>query len=71
MFGGALFAFNVSFDEVVVTLFISGVRSKTLPVKVWDAIMYEITPILPAISTLIILVSVVLLTPLLLYRRRA
>jgi ABC-type spermidine/putrescine transport system permease subunit II len=61
----------VSFDEVVVTLFISGVRSKTLPVKVWDAIMYEITPILPAISTLIILVSVALLTPLLLYRRRA
>jgi ABC-type spermidine/putrescine transport system permease subunit II len=71
VFGGALFAFNVSFDEVVVTLFISGVRSKTLPVKVWDAIVYEITPILPAISTLIILVSVVLLTPLLLYRRRA
>jgi hypothetical protein len=29
VFGGALFAFNVSFDEVVVTLFISGVRSKT------------------------------------------
>jgi putative spermidine/putrescine transport system permease protein len=70
VFGGALFAFNVSFDEVVVTLFISGVRSKTLPVKVWDAILYEITPILPAISTLIILASVLMLTPLLLYRRR-
>lgn len=71
VFGGALFAFNVSFDEVVVTLFISGVRSKTLPVKVWDAILYEITPILPAISTLIIAASVLLLTPLLLYRRRS
>jgi ABC-type spermidine/putrescine transport system permease subunit II len=69
VFGGALFAFNVSFDEVVVTLFISGVRSKTLPVKVWDAILYEITPILPAISTLIILASILMLTPLLLYRR--
>jgi ABC-type spermidine/putrescine transport system permease subunit II len=68
--GGALFAFNVSFDEVVVTLFISGVRSKTLPVKVWDAIAYEITPILPAISTLIIATSILMLTPLLLYRRR-
>ena len=67
----ALFAFNVSFDEVVVTLFISGVRSKTVPVKVWDAILYEITPILPAISTLIIVISILLLTPLLLYRRRA
>ena len=65
----ALFSFNVSFDEVVVTLFISGVRSKTLPVKVWDAILYEITPILPAISAVIIVASVLLLTPLLLARR--
>jgi len=58
-------------DEVVVTLFISGVRTKTLPVKVWDAIFYEITPILPAISTVIILASLVVLTPLLLVRRKA
>ena len=71
VFGSALFAFNVSFDEVVVTLFISGVRAKTLPVKVWDAIFYEITPILPAISTVIIVASLVVLTPLLLVRRRA
>ena len=71
VFGSALFAFNVSFDEVVVTLFISGVRTKTLPVKVWDAILYEITPILPAISTVIIVASLLALTPLLLVRRRA
>jgi putative spermidine/putrescine transport system permease protein len=69
MLGSALFAFNVSFDEVVVTLFISGVRTKTLPVKVWDAILYEISPILPAISAVIIVASVLLLTPLLLARR--
>lgn len=69
--GGALFAFNVSFDEVVVTLFISGIHSKTVPVKVWDAIQYEITPILPAISVMVILVTLLLLTPLLLFGRRA
>jgi ABC-type spermidine/putrescine transport system permease subunit II len=68
--GAALFAFNVSFDEVVVTLFLSGVHSKTLPVKVWDAILYEITPILPAISVVTILASLAVLTPLLLLRRR-
>ena len=68
--GRALFSFNVSFDEVVITLFVSGVRTKTLPVKVWDAILYEITPILPAISTLIIVASLVVLTPLLLVRRK-
>ncbi len=70
VFGSALFAFNVSFDEVIVTMFISGVRVKTLPVKVWDALLYEITPILPAISTVIILTSLVVLTPLLLLRQR-
>ena len=69
MLGSALFSFNVSFDEVVITLFVSGVRTKTLPVKVWDAILYEITPILPAISAVIIVASVLLLTPLLLARR--
>jgi len=37
----------------------------------WDAIFYEITPILPAISTVIILASLVVLTPLLLVRRKA
>jgi ABC-type spermidine/putrescine transport system permease subunit II len=63
--GSALFAFNVSFDEVVVTLFISGLRTKTLPVKVWDAIQYEVTPILPAISTLVVLTTLLLLVPML------
>jgi ABC-type spermidine/putrescine transport system permease subunit II len=69
VFGAGLFAFNVSFDEVVVTLFLSGVRTKTLPVKVWDAILYEITPILPAISTVIILVSLLILAPMLVLSR--
>lgn len=68
--GSALFAFNVSFDEVVVTLFISGLRSKTLPVKVWDAIQYEISPILPAISTLVVVATLLLLVPMLVATNR-
>jgi len=68
--GSALFSFNISFDEVVVTLFISGARTKTLPVKVWDAIVYEVTPILPAICSLVILASIAMLLPIALYRRR-
>jgi ABC-type spermidine/putrescine transport system permease subunit II len=70
VFAGALFAFNVSFDEVVVTLFISGTYTKTLPVKVWDAILYEMSPILPAISTLIISVTLLIMVPVLLMQRR-
>lgn len=67
--GSALFAFSISFDEVVVTLFISGIRSKTLPVKIWDAIQYEIVPILPAISALVVLLTTVVLVPLFLLLR--
>ncbi|MGA2990769.1 MAG: ABC transporter permease [Candidatus Korobacteraceae bacterium] len=70
VFAGALFAFNVSFDEVVVTLFISGTYTKTLPVKVWDAILYEMSPILPAISALIISVTLLIMVPVLLMQRR-
>ncbi len=57
----ATIAFHVSFDEVVLSLFLTGARTKTLPVKLWDAIQFEISPILPAISTVVISIPVLLL----------
>jgi putative spermidine/putrescine transport system permease protein len=67
---GALFAFQISFDEVIIALFMSGFSTKTLPVRVWDAMFYEISPILPAISTIIILVPLILSLPLLFLQRK-
>jgi ABC-type spermidine/putrescine transport system permease subunit II len=61
--GGALFAFQISFDETIVALFVSGVKTKTLPVKIWDSIFFEVSPILPAISTIIILVPLMISVP--------
>jgi len=61
MAAAALLAFHVSFDEVVLALFLTGVRTKTLPVKLWDSILFEISPILPAISTLVIMLPVMML----------
>jgi putative spermidine/putrescine transport system permease protein len=63
----ALFSFHVSFDEVVVSLFLSGSNVLTLPVKIWSSISYETTPILPAISTIIIVISLAVITPALLF----
>ena len=57
---GALFAFLVSFDEVVVAMFIGGVES-TLPKMMFDHIRFELSPILAAIATLLILVTSVVL----------
>jgi putative spermidine/putrescine transport system permease protein len=63
--GSALLAFHVSFDEVVLALFLSGARNKTLPVKLWDAILFEVTPLLPAISTLVVVIPLVVMVPVL------
>jgi putative spermidine/putrescine transport system permease protein len=49
----SLFAFLLSFDEVVISLFVSGRNSQTLPVKMYDNIRWEISPVLAAISTLL------------------
>lgn len=57
----ATIAFHVSFDEVVLSLFLTGARTKTLPVKLWDAILFEVNPTLPAISTVVISIPVLLL----------
>ena len=58
---GAIFAFMIAFDEVVIALFICGSTAVTLPKKMWDVIRYEIEPMLPAISTLLLLLAVVIL----------
>lgn len=57
---GALFAFLMSLDEVVVAYFVTGAKSMTLPVKMYSAIRWELTPVLAAVSTLLTLLSLVI-----------
>jgi putative spermidine/putrescine transport system permease protein len=58
---GAIFAFMIAFDEVVIALFICGSTAVTLPKKMWDVIRYEIEPMLPAISTLLLFLAAFIL----------
>lgn len=60
LLSGALFAFLVSFDELVVTIFLAGPTTKTLPVKMWEDLRTEINPTIAAISTVLI-ISIVLI----------
>lgn len=53
----ALIAFVISFDEIVVAIFIAGTRTVTLPKRMWDSLVFEMEPTLPAISTLIVLAT--------------
>lgn len=54
---GALFAFAVSFDQFVVSYFLSEPGDATLPVLIYTAIRKGFTPEINAISTLIIVLS--------------
>jgi ABC-type spermidine/putrescine transport system permease subunit II len=54
MISGALFSFLTSFDEVVISLFLAGIRSETLPVRIWNSLMLEIEPTIAAVSTLLV-----------------
>lgn len=54
---GALFAFAVSFDQFVVSYFLSRPGDVTLPVLIYTAIRQGFTPEINAVSTLVILVS--------------
>jgi mannopine transport system permease protein len=67
----AVFAFLTSFDEVTVSLFISGVSGKTLPMKLFEGITDALTPVVAVVSTLLILLSVLLLGSIELARTRA
>jgi len=54
---GALFAFAVSFDQFVVSYFLTQPGDSTLPVVIYSAIRKGFTPEINAVSTLIIALS--------------
>jgi putative spermidine/putrescine transport system permease protein len=54
---GALFAFISSLDEVVVSLFLSGGPSSTLPKRMFVALRDEVDPTIAAISSMLIIAS--------------
>ena len=57
MISAALFAFLNSLDEVVVTLFLPGPRTKTLPVAMFDYVQHNLDPLPAAISTILISIA--------------
>lgn len=52
---GLFVAFLGSFDEFIVASFLMGTSGQTLPVKLFQSIVYEIQPSIAAVSTIIIL----------------
>jgi putative spermidine/putrescine transport system permease protein len=51
---GAVFAFILSFDELVITLFLAGPGMATLPIRIYTFVEYSSTPIISAIATTLV-----------------
>ena len=58
--GGALLPFIISLDDLVITYFISGVGSTTLPVFIYGIMRRGIKPEINAIATLMIVASLII-----------
>lgn len=58
---GALFAFIVSWDELVVLLFITTRKVYLLPRAMWDGINENVDPSIAAVATLMVLITFVCL----------
>ena len=57
----ALFAFLNSFDEVLMALFLAGPRHQTLPVRIWNAVQFELDPSIAAVSVFVSLLALIVL----------
>ncbi len=66
---GALLALTLSLDDVVVTQFVSGPGSTTLPVYVFGLIRRGVTPLINAVSVVMLAVSIFLVLASLLLQR--
>lgn len=70
MMTGALFAFVISFDEVVVSLFVGGVGLRTLPMQMYHSVANDIDPTIAAASTMLLAVTAAIVIASTIYTHR-
>lgn len=68
---GGLFAFITSWDEVVVSIFLTSARFRTLPVEMWEQVRQVVDPTVAAVSTTLLVVTTTVLVLVFVVRRQA
>lgn len=58
---GAFFAFNISFDEAILSLFLRSPEIMTLPIQIYTQLEFSPDPSIAAASTLMILLTVIMI----------
>ncbi len=61
LFAAAIFSFLISWDEVVLSIFMASPTLQTLPVLIWSTLRADLTPVIAAASTLLIGFTVILM----------
>lgn len=59
---GAMLAFAMSFDDVVISIFVTGPTVNTLPVKIYTKMKTGVTPEINALAALMLTVTILLMT---------
>jgi putative spermidine/putrescine transport system permease protein len=57
----AVFSFLASWDEVVISIFMASPALQTLPVRMWSSLRMDLTPVIAAASTLLVLASLLVM----------
>ncbi|NWG15866.1 MAG: ABC transporter permease [Chloroflexi bacterium] len=60
LIGALLFAFTLSFDNIVLTFFVTSFE-KTLPLEFWGRLRFGLTPVTNALATIMVVFSIVLI----------
>jgi spermidine/putrescine transport system permease protein len=69
---GGLLAFTFSFDDFVLTFFVSGATSTTLPLKIFSMLRFGVSPVINAVATVMLIVTLAsIFTASLLVRRNS
>ncbi|MFT4415263.1 ABC transporter permease [Fredinandcohnia humi] len=55
----ALLSFTISLDDVIVSFFVAGPGSTTLPLQIFSMVRYGVTPEINALSTLMLVVTLI------------
>ena len=57
-----LLVFALSFDDFVLSFFTTGESPQPLPVRIWSAIRFGVTPTINAIGSLMLAISLITIT---------
>ncbi len=61
LFAAMVFSFLVSWDEVIIAIFMASPSLQTMPVRIWSSLRQDLSPVIAAASSLLILLTLALM----------